>query len=153
MSGLIQAVYEETWPRGYPLDCFVHRLLCGGKRGSVPTYSRRMDYTARVLAAMEQRGYWCQMRTKFDRSDQYCWAGFTPHSCTGWNGTADYSVGAFTVAEAVCYAALLTTEEGRRMLGVEMPSSALPGVDGAEGGPAGENGAPSLSAPVRGDCG
>lgn len=126
MSGLIQAVYEETWPRGYPLDTLIRNVFTPGVRGRIPQYSRMVDWTWQLIAIMEQRGYWCQMRTKFDRSDQYCWAGFTPHSCTGWNGTADYSVGALTLAEAVCYAALLTCEEGRLVLGVEMPGDALP---------------------------
>jgi len=68
---------------------------------------------ALLIREMERRGFWCQMRTAFDPAHPgaygyglSCFAGFTPHSTSGWNGTPDHWTDAPTLPEAVCRAAL-----------------------------------------------
>jgi len=59
-----------------------------------------------VVQTLHRRGYWCQMRTPFDDDDPRCWAGFTPHGMSGWNGRPDHWTHAKTLPLAICLAAL-----------------------------------------------
>lgn len=72
-----------------------------------PHYSTDIAAAWLVVEAMEARGMWCQMRTPFEgeNSDGY-WAGFTPHSTTGWNGKPDHWTQADDMALAICRASL-----------------------------------------------
>jgi hypothetical protein len=79
----------------------------------VPWFSRDMTAAMQVVEAMAARGFWCQMRTPFRAGadgDGY-WAGFTPHSTTGWNGRPDHWTSAETLPLAICLAALKAVEE------------------------------------------
>jgi hypothetical protein len=78
----------------------------------IPTYSTDLVEAWQVVAALERRGYWCQMRTPFqagDEGDGY-WAGFTPHGTSGWNGRPDHWTSADTLPRAICLAALSVVE-------------------------------------------
>jgi hypothetical protein len=78
----------------------------------VPWFSRSMDAVWDVVKKMAELGYWCQMRTPFEKdsvSDN--WAGFTPHSTSGWNGKPDHWMCAETMPLAICRAALATMLE------------------------------------------
>lgn len=75
--------------------------------GMLPHYSTDIADAWLVVEKMESCGWWCQMRTPFEgeNSDGY-WAGFTPHSTTGWNGRPDHWTHADDMALAICRAAL-----------------------------------------------
>jgi len=76
---------------------------------AVPHYSTDIAAARRVVNAMAERGYWCQLRNPFEKygKGDY-WAGFTPHSTTGWNGTPDHWTPAESMELAICLAALET---------------------------------------------
>lgn len=77
----------------------------------VPWFSRSWEAAGMVVEQMATRGYWCQMRTPFEpHGGPDCWAGFTPHSTTGWNGRPDHWTQAETIPLAICLAALATLE-------------------------------------------
>jgi hypothetical protein len=63
-----------------------------------------------VVVWMEQKGFWCQMRTPFDvvggKWYNGYWAGFTPHGTSGWNMTPDHWTSAETLPLAICLAFL-----------------------------------------------
>jgi len=91
------------------------RLL--GDLRDVPHYSTDIAASWKVVAAMEKRGYWCQMRTPFGTKaqnlDDGYWCGFTPHGTSGWNGTPDHWTSASTLPHAICLAALAAMERVR----------------------------------------
>lgn len=64
-----------------------------------------------IIDYLKGQGYWCSIKSPFDPySEKPCknWnVGFTPHSCTGWNGRADYRSRGETLAIAICRAALI----------------------------------------------
>jgi hypothetical protein len=73
----------------------------------IPSYSANMNAAWKVVEKMAKLGYWCQIRNEFEaRGGPDCWAGFTPHSTTGWNGRPDHWTQAETVPLAICLAAL-----------------------------------------------
>jgi len=72
-----------------------------------------------VVEQMQSLGYWCQARTPFgppgSKGCDGCWAGFTPHLTTGWNGRPDGWTHAETLPLAICRAALLAlTQENEK---------------------------------------
>ncbi len=80
--------------------------------GILPHYSTEMGDAWEIVGEMEQRGYWCQMRTPFQAppdGDGH-WAGFTPHGTSGWNGRPDHWTSAETLPLAICRAALCTQD-------------------------------------------
>jgi hypothetical protein len=75
--------------------------------GILPFYSTEIGDAWLVVELMHTRGFWCQIRTPFEGHDTAdCWAGFTPHSTSGWNGRPDHWTQADTVPHAICLAAL-----------------------------------------------
>ena len=74
----------------------------------VPLYSTSIVAAWSIVDAMERRGYWCEMRTPFMEpgGDDGYWAGFTPHSTSGWNGRPDHWTQAESLPFAICLAAL-----------------------------------------------
>lgn len=85
----------------------------------IPAYSTDLNAAWKVVEAMRRRGFWCQMRTPFgtpeQKLDDGCWAGFTPHGTSGWNGKPDNWTSAPTAPHAICLAAL-------KAVGVEVGS-------------------------------
>jgi hypothetical protein len=78
----------------------------------VPRFSRDIAAAWQVVERMHKQGFWCQMRTPFEADDASdFWAGFTPHSTTGWNGRPDYWTQATTMPHAICLAALACIQE------------------------------------------
>lgn len=77
-----------------------------------PRYSTDIAAAFLVVAEMERRGFWCEMRTPFNQSERTTcggyWAGFTPHEVSGWNGTADFWTPSATLPLSICRAALKT---------------------------------------------
>lgn len=71
-----------------------------------PQYATEPDAMFALLAEMEKRGLWAQLQSAWTPGG-LCWAGFTPHGFTGWNGRADYRSHGTTLPEAVARAALL----------------------------------------------
>lgn len=70
-------------------------------------YSTSITAAEAIINRMRDLGYYCQMRTPFEKdSERDYWAGFTPHSTTGWNGKPDHWTRAESLAEAICLAAL-----------------------------------------------
>lgn len=69
---------------------------------------------AEVIDAMTGHGFWCQTQSAFaPGSGDLCWAGFTSHGVTGWNGTPDHWTGTPHVNLSVCLAALAALKERR----------------------------------------
>ncbi len=76
-------------------------------RVPIAHYSTDIAAAWQVVEKMRDLGYWCQMRNEFEAHDgPDCWAGFTPHSTTGWNGRPDHWTQAETLPLAICLAAL-----------------------------------------------
>lgn len=73
-----------------------------------PTYTW---LTLSIIDYIKGEGYWCSIKSPFDPySEKPCdnWhVGFTPHSCTGWNGRADHRSYGKTLPIALCRAALI----------------------------------------------
>ena len=74
----------------------------------IPRYSTSIADAWSVVDTMERRGFWCEMRTPFMEpgGDDGYWAGFTPHSTSGWNGRPDHWTRAESLPLAICLAAL-----------------------------------------------
>ncbi len=69
---------------------------------------------AEVIDAMVGHGFWCQTQNAFaPGSGDLCWAGFTPHGVTGWNGTPDNWTGTPSLNLSVCLSALAALKERR----------------------------------------
>lgn len=60
-----------------------------------------------IVNAMAKRGYWCRISSPFEPGRKW-YAGFTPHSCTGWNGRPDNLMRGDTGLNSVARASLLT---------------------------------------------
>jgi len=72
---------------------------------------RAREFSTDIAAAwqvVEQLSgrFWCRITSPFDEALRWS-AGFTPLSCTGWNGRPDFEAGADTAPRAICIAALL----------------------------------------------
>ena len=77
----------------------------------VPHFSTDIAAAWQVVEKMSKRGFWCQIRNEFEaHGGPDCWAGFTPHSTTGWNGAPDHWTQADTAPMAICLAALKAVE-------------------------------------------
>ena len=76
-------------------------------------YTVNIAAAFQVVDAMNERGYWAQMRSPFgtgENNDGW-WCGFTPHGSTGWNGRPDHWTSAPTLPLAICRAAHKTLTE------------------------------------------
>jgi len=63
---------------------------------------------------MVGHGFWCQTQNAFaPGSGELCWAGFTPHGVTGWNGIPDHWTGTPSLNLSVCLSALAALKERR----------------------------------------
>jgi hypothetical protein len=74
-----------------------------------PHYSTDIAAAWLVVDGMARRGFHARLKTPFTPSD-LCFAGFTPHGSTGWNGRGDYEASAESMPLAICRAALLYAE-------------------------------------------
>lgn len=72
----------------------------------VPRYSTDPAASKQLRDKMWADGWWCQIRNGWTLDDPKCWAGFTPHGVTGWNGRPDNWTEADTEEMAVALAAL-----------------------------------------------
>ena len=79
--------------------------------------STNMTDAWEVVERLDALGYWFQGRTRFDNEGEHddgCWAGFTPHLTTGWNGQPDHYTNAPSMPHAICLAAL-------KAVGIDIP--------------------------------
>lgn len=101
----------NRWIDRYAPDTFtatgrIRRVrLLAALLGDVP------NETWEIVEAMQQRGFWCQIRTPFMADEGLYWAGFTPQGTSGWNGTPDNWTGAPRLSIAVCVAALAALDQ------------------------------------------
>lgn len=93
---------------GLSLPGSPYQLPDGREAHPIRHYSEDVSSAMLVVRRLGELGYWCQMRTPLERdSEADYWAGFTPHSTTGWNGRPDHWTRAETLPLAICRAALL----------------------------------------------
>lgn len=72
----------------------------------LPCYSTDPAASKKLRDRMRDLGWWCQMRNEWHPGNPECWAGFTPHGATGWNGRPDHWTSGPTEEMAVALAAL-----------------------------------------------
>lgn len=98
----------DTLEAGYQTDAVISR--CMFEKLTTFRFSTNISDAMYLTWLMEQRGFWCQMRTPFGigKDDDGYWAGFTPHQTTGWNERPDHNTSAPTLPLAICRAALKT---------------------------------------------
>ena len=83
----------------------------------LPHFSTNISAAWEVVERLDALGYWFQGRTRFDNEGEHddgCWAGFTPHLTTGWNGQPDHYTNAPSMPHAICLAAL-------KAVGIDIP--------------------------------
>lgn len=97
---------SEEWDKRHPLwDGTSPVTIAADWDRDLPHYSTSIADAFQVVQAIEKRGFWMELKSPFD-SDSPWFAGFTPHSTTGWNGLADFVGSGNNPAHAICVAAL-----------------------------------------------
>lgn len=74
--------------------------------GVCPHFSTDPVASDMLLDAMRERGFWYRVQGPFDMKSDLHFAGFTQHSCTGWNGRPDNQVGDKSKYRALALSAL-----------------------------------------------
>jgi len=120
----LSAPWDENTPCPY---CGEIMRYCGQRSwctscsewryGPYKEYSEDISAAWEVVERLDALGYWFQGRTRFDNEGEHddgCWAGFTPHLTTGWNGQPDHYTNAPSMPHAICLAAL-------KAVGIDIP--------------------------------
>lgn len=103
-------------PRG-PHPIFASRVFATGHSDTfAPYFSSDVLAAWQVVQKMRELGWWMRLQSPFESDDSTWNAGFTAHSCTGWNGRPDHSGQGDTAPLAICLASL-------KALGVELPAN------------------------------
>lgn len=75
-----------------------------------PEFSADVGAAFQVVAKMQGRGYWLELKSPFFEGEQW-WAGFTPLYTSGWNGEPDNNMPGSSAMLAICRSALYTMAE------------------------------------------
>ncbi len=76
----------------------------------VPQFSTDVSAAFQVVEQMWKKGYWLELKSPFFEGESW-WAGFTPRSCSGWNGEPDHNMPGEGAAVAICRSALSAMAE------------------------------------------
>lgn len=76
-----------------------------------PPWTTDIDAAWQVVEKMQERGFWCEVKSPFSKEYPDWHAGFTRHMETGWNGRPDHRGSGTTAPEAICRAALAVMEK------------------------------------------
>lgn len=91
---------------GNEFDDLIEKNIFNIRRENTLFYSRFIEDAFIIQRHLSEKGFWMELSSPFDKNEKW-WAGFTPHSTSGWNGRPDYAAFGETAPEAICKAALM----------------------------------------------